>query len=179
MATEKFTIEWVKNDRGTPALIRTYPEGSSETFKKGAPVIYDDSEDGVVEITVSSGVPSAQTMLGIALQDASGTAATDIDVLIPQDGDVFSAALLSDQDTLVAPADDGVYGELFGIIKMSSTAGAGTEWGVDNGNTNWVRVLDYDRRDTTRRNGIANLVAGDRVLFSFLGTIIDSTGRQA
>ena len=179
MATEKFTLEWVKNDRGTPALIRTYPEGASETFKKGAPVIYDDSEDGVVEIAVSSGVPSAQTMLGFALQDASGTTGTDIDVLIPQDGDVFSAALLSDQDTLVAPASDGVYGEPFGLIKMSSTAGAGTEWGVDNGNTNWVLVIDYDPRDVARRGGISSLTAGDRVLFRVLGTIIDSTGRQA
>lgn len=183
MATEKFSLEWVKNSRGVPPLIRTYPEGTSETFKKGAPVIYDDSENGVVEITVSAGVPSAQTMLGIALQDASGTNGTDIDVLIPTDDDVFSAWLASDQDTLVAPAQDGVYGELFGLIKGSTTLGAGTEWGVDTGNTNWVVVLDYDYRDVARRGGTANLVsgmsAGDRVLFRFLGTIIDGAGHQS
>lgn len=183
MASAKHTIEWVRNEHGNPPVIRQFPEGASETFKRGNPVIYDDSEDGIVAITVSSGVPSAQTMLGLALEDASGTTGTFLDVLIPTDGDIFSASLLSDQDTLVAPAQDGVYGELFGIIKMSTTAGAGTEWGVDNGNTNWVSVIDYDYRDVAARGGTsklaANMSAGDRVLFRFLGTIIDSTGRQA
>lgn len=181
MASEKFTIEWVRNASSPSAgpMVRTYAEGASETFKKGNPVIYDDSEDGVVAIGHSSGVPSAQTMLGIALQDATGVTGSDIDVLIPTDSDIFSAALASDQDTLVIPAADGVDGELFGIIKLSTTGGAGTEWAVDTGNTNWVAVVDYDYRDIARRGGKANLAAGDRVLFRFLGTIIDSAGRQA
>jgi hypothetical protein len=161
-------------------MVRTYAEGASETFKKGNPVIYDDSEDGVVAIGHSSGVPSAQTMLGIALQDATGTTGSDIDVLIVQPADVFSASLASDETTLVAPAADGVEGELFGIIKLAAGAGGdATEWAVDTGNTNWVRVIDYDYRDIGRRGGKANLVAGDRVLFQFLGAIIDSAGHQA
>lgn len=175
---EKFFLEWVSSSTGK-YRVRTYPEGDSETFKKGALLIYDDSEDGVVEVTTSSGVPSAQTFIGIALQDASGVSDADVDVLIPTDDDVFSAPLASDQDTLVAPAADGVYGELFGIIKLSATGGTGTEYVVDTGNTNWVKVIDYDPRDVARRNGIANLAAGDRVLFRFLGAVIDSAGRQA
>ena len=181
MAATRFTIEWVRNDHSPSAgpMIRTYPEGDTETFKRGAFVIYDDSEDGIVEVTRSSGVPSAATMLGIALEDATGTSDTDIDVLIPTDGDVFSAVLASDQDTLVAPAADGVYGELFSIVKLSTTGGAGTEYAVYTGATDWVKVIDYDPRDIARRGAIASLVAGDRVLFRILGSVIDAAGRQA
>lgn len=187
------TIEWVTNVYGAQRQIRTYPEGDSETFKKGSPVIYDDSEDGVVAIADTSGVPDAQTMIGIALEDASGTSDEDLDVLIVQPGDVFSGMLASDEDTAVAPARDNVIGELFGIIKVTTsyTAGtdrnsqtaAGTEWAVDTGNTNWVRVIDYDYRDLQRVGGTAasvgSLQAADRVLFQFLGSIIDSAGHQA
>ena len=175
---EKFFLEWVSSSTGK-YRVRTYPEGDSATFKRGALVIYDDSEDGVNEVAVTAGVPGAQTFIGVALQDASGTSDTDIDVLIPTDDDVFSAPLASDQDTLVAPAADGVYGELFGLIKLSATGGTGTEWVVDTGNTNWVKVVDYDPRDVARRAGIANLAAGDRVLFRFLGAVIDSAGHRA
>lgn len=187
------TIEWVKNLNGNPNyLVHTYPEGDSETFKKGAILKWDDSEDGVVEIALSSGVPTTQTILGFALQDASGTSDTDIDVLIPRPGDVFSAMVGSAEGTLAAPGRD-LPGQLVGLIKFSTaaTAGAdhnsqtaaGTEYGVDTGNTNWAKVVDYDYRDLMRVGGsaadVSNLQAGDRVLFTILNSVLDSDGTQA
>lgn len=186
-----FTIEWVGNATGSERYYsRTYPEGDSETFKKGALLEYDDSEDGVVEVDLSSGVPAAKDFIGIALQDASGTSDTDIDVLIVQTGDIFSAMLSSDPSTLVAPTDDNVIGELFGLQRLATAAtnsagqaAAGTEYAIDTGATDWVKVLDYDPRDSARRNASAvtttNYVAGDRVLFQFLNSILDGTGRQS
>ena len=177
---EKFFLEWVSGPSGIASRIKTYPEGDSATFKKGALVIYDDSEDGVNEIAVSSGQPTlANGWLGIALQDASGVSDADVDVLIPSRDDVFSAPIASDQDTLVAPAADGVYGEIFGVIKLSATGGTGTEWVLDSGSADdFAKVIDYDYRDVARRGGIANLVAGDRVLFRFLAAALDVTGRR-
>lgn len=185
-----FTIEWVGNVTGADKYYaKTYPEGDSETYKKGAPLAYDDSEDGVVLIPLSSGVPSSQAMLGLALEDASGTSDTDQDVLIVQPGDIFSAMLSSDISTLVAPTQDNTNGELYGIQQLATaatnangTAAAGTEFAVDTGATNWVRVIGADPRDVQRRGGgtvLPTMSAGDRVIFHFLDSIINSSGRQA
>ena len=176
---EKFFLEWVSGPGGIASRIKTFPEGDSQTFKKGAPVIYDDSEDGVAAIAVTAGVPDAVTFLGIALQDASGVSDADVDVLIPSDDDIFSAPLASDQDTLVAPSQDNVYGEIYGLILLSATGGTGSEYVVESAATrNWVKTLGPDPRDVARRGGFANLAAGDRVLFKFLASALDGTGRR-
>lgn len=177
MATQS-TIKWVKNVYGGGALVQEYPEGDSETYAKGTPVVYDESEDGIVELANSSGVPSNQTMLGIALEDASGVSDQLQDVLIPRPGDVFSASIASSQTTTVAPALDQI-GDLAGIILLNSTGGDGDEYVVDTGNTNWVKIIGLEPQDLERRGGlVASLAAGDRVLFQFLGSILDSDASQ-
>ena len=179
MASLKQTLTWVKNSRGTPALIRILPEGSGETFKKGALLHYDESEDGVVEVARAAGVPSAQTLLGIALLDATGTAGTDMDVLIPTADDIFVAAKASDQDTGVAPSIDDI-GDGVGLIKLSSTGGAGTEYVVDSGNSNWGRVIGIYGPDQEKRGGInSTFSVGDRVLFQFLSSVVNGDGSVA
>lgn len=176
MAATRQTLTWVKNGSGTPAHVITLPEGASETFKKGALLHYDESENGVVEVARASGVPSAQTMIGIALEDATGTTGTDIDVLIPRIDDIFVAALASDQDTVSAP-DIDVIGDAVGLIKLSSTGGAGTEYVVDSGNTNWGRIIGLYGPDVEKRGGLtATYSAGDRVLFQFLSSVLTSDG---
>ena len=167
------TQQWVMNPVAGPVTPRFYKEGTSETFAVGALVIYDDSEDGIVEIGTASGVPSAQNQLGIALKAATGTAGSLIPVHLIQASDVFSASLASNETTDVAPATDD-RGNLYGIIKMTTG-----EWVVDNGNTNWVKVIDLDPADVEFRSGEDNLVAGDKVLFQYQVGILDNTGNQA
>jgi hypothetical protein len=175
------TIQYQYNvfGAGNPQIVEAL-EGTSETFKKGALVLYDDSEDGWVIVPSTNGVPDAQAMFGIALKDATNVTSSfaTIPVLVPRPGDVFSAAVASDLDTLAAPGIDK-RGDLAGLIFLSSTAGAGTEVAVDSGNTNWVRIQDLHPQDVARRGGISSLAAGDRVLFTFLGAVIDSNGTQA
>lgn len=179
MASLKQTLTWVKNSRGTPALVRTFPEGASETFKKGALLHYDESEDGVVEVARAAGVPSAATLLGIALEDATGTTGTDMDVLIPSADDIFIAAVASDQDTVAAPVIDGI-GDGVGLIKLSTTGGAGTEYVVDTAQSNWGRVIGFYGPDQEKRGGInATFSAGDRVLFQFLSSVVNGDGSVA
>lgn len=176
-------IEWVKGP-GKDPQIREYPEGTSETFKKGALVIFDRSEDGVVEVTRTAGVPDNQNFLGIALKDATGTAGKVIPVLIPRAGDVFKASLASDQNTDVAPAGDD-RGQLYGILKRASGTPSGS-YVLDNATTTWVKVLDVDPEDVAKRGGdlvsatLPTMTAGqDSLLFQFQEAVLDNIGSQA
>ena len=177
MAATQHTLKFRKNVYGSGMLVREYPEGASETYKKGSILVYDLSENGVAETAVSSGVPAAQDFLGLALEDASGVTAQVQDVQIPRPGDIFSCSLASDQDTLVIPTLDHI-GTLVGLILLSSTGGRGDEYVADTGNTNWAKIVDIDPQDLARRGGlVASLAAGDRVLIQFLGAILDADGQ--
>jgi len=178
------TIQWVKSESGKPPLIREYLEGSSETFKKGDLVIMDRSEDGVVALAGTNGVPTARTFLGIAMDDASNVTSgfKSIPVLLPQGSDVFSAAVASDEDTAVTPtADDR--GKAFGLIKTSSTYDAKLPFVVDNAQTNWVKVVDIHPQDVQRLGGqfpdsIPTLDSATRLLFQFLSSVLVVDGSQ-
>ena len=181
MAATRQTIKWVKNVYGGGAHYQAYPEGDSETYKKGALVIYDLSEDGIVEVTRSSGAVSAATMLGVAVEDATGTSDTTQDILIPRPGDIFEASLASSQTAVVAPDLDNT-GQTYGIVKLNSTGGEGVEYVVNEGETSTVlvKVIAVHPVDVERRGFPATaLTAGDRVLFQFLASVIDSDGNQA
>jgi len=180
MATQP--LRWVGNENGTPAHVVTYAEGTSESFIKGDLVIYDRSENGIVSLTATSGVPDSVAFIGIALEDASGTAATPIDVLIPNSDDIFSAILCSAQNTPVAPDHDNI-GQLYSLVKQSGSLDnvyAVLEGGTDD----WVKVTRLDPQDQARQ-GIDPWAAtqtgssGDRVYFKFLTAALDGSGTQA
>ena len=168
------TIEWYSSANGAPTRIVRVPEGTSQSFNKGDLLIYDISDDGVVILPDTSGVPDAQDLYGIALQDASGTDGTEIDVLIPQAGDIFAASLASAESTEVAPVRSAVTGQPYGLIQLTTG-----EYVVDNGNTNWVKVLGLHPQDVAVRQSKTTLNAGDRVLFKFLEAVLDNAGDQA
>ena len=180
-----YPIEWVYNEGGVGPLIREYPEGTSETFLRGALVIYDRSEDGVVEVTVASGVPSTTVHLGIALRAATGTAGSRIPVLIPRSGDVFKATLASDENTQVAPQTDD-RGQLYGLIKLASGGTAG-HFVVNTGAATWVKVIDVNPEDLAKRGldplvvqAQANFTAGsDGVIFRIIESVLAASGSQA
>jgi len=176
-----YTIEWVYNEGGVGPFIREYPEGVSETFPRGALVIFDRSEDGVVEVARAAGVPSDQNFLGIALRAATGVAGSRIPVLIPRSGDVFKATLASDENTDVAPNGDD-RGQLYGIVKRTTG-----HYVVDSAATTWVKTLDINPEDIAKRGqdpftalAAANFTAGsDGLIFRFQEAVIDNAGSQA
>jgi hypothetical protein len=181
------TIKWSYNiyGAGSPKIV-SYLEGTSETFKVGSPVIYDNSEDGVVALAQSSGVPDARTFLGIALDDATNVTSSfaTIAVLIPSPGDVFETCLASAEGTSLAPTAD-IRGTNMDIIEVTTgylaqaKAAAGTEWALDDSETRWVKVIDLHPQDIALRGSIASLTTGDRVLFRFLASVLDAAGSQA
>ena len=185
MATQ-FTVEWVRNDNGTPRVIRQYAEEASQTFKKGAAVALDTTSKEVEELSTTSGVPDSVILLGFALEDATGVAGSPIDVIIPQVGDVYEAAVLTDEDTLVAPNYGTDVGENYALIKMSSTAGDGDEWGLERAAgeaSPFVKVVNLQPQDAARRGvdpfAVGSVLnAGDRVLFTVLQSVLDTEPQQ-
>lgn len=186
------TLEWVGDPQVGPYIV-TYPEGTSETFKKGDLVIFDRSEDGLVVVAQGDGgvygdsdnneVADDTNFLGIALADASGTAQTEIAVLIPRPDDVFSAAIcLTDNTTLTAPVVDDI-GTTVDLIKFDSNNGSKT--GVLRGTSGITAVIvDINPQDRMLRGqglGTAEPTysAGDRVLFRFLPSALGQAGSQA
>lgn len=177
MATTKQTLTWVKNSSGRPAHIRQLPEGTSETYKKGALLMWDVSEVGVVEGARTAGVPDADSGYGIALEDASGTSGDLQDVLIPQEGDIFMASLASDQDTIIAPVAATHIGLGVGLVKLSTTGGAGTEYVVNTADDDSGQIVDIYGPDVEKRGGrAATFTAGDRVLFTFSAGFFSNRG---
>ncbi len=177
MAATRYALKWVKNVYGGGAFYQEYPEGDTETYAKSSIVVYDESEDGIVEVAVTSGVPDLQHILGLAMEDASGTSDQIQDVLIPRPGDVFECSIASDQDTVVAPTLDMV-GDRVGIILLSSTGGKGDEYVAHSAATNWAKIINVHPADVERRGGVGSLVAGDRVLIQFLSTVLEADGSR-
>ena len=168
MAATRQTLTWVKNGRGTPATVVSLPEGTSQTFKKGALVLWDVSDVGLVEVARTAGIPDDDAAFGIAYEDATGTDGTSIDVLIPQDDDYFAVALASDADTMVAPVAGTHIGLGLGIVKLSSTGGAGNEYVANTGDNDAGQCLGLYGPDVEKRGGLtATFSAGDRILFRF------------
>jgi hypothetical protein len=179
MAATRQTITWVKNSQGTPALYVSLPEAPSQTFKKGAAVTYDISDNQIAEVARSSGQMSADQFFGIAAEDASGVTGQDLDILIPGVDDIFMASLASGEDTVVAPTYDNTVGKLMGIIKLSTTGGAGTEYVLDTGATTHVKGVIIYPPDSEKRGGKGStMTAGDRVLFKFLSSeVLEEDGQ--
>ena len=185
-------LEWV----GPPGVegpdVVDYPEGTSETFKKGDLVLFDLSEDGLVVMTQGDGgvygdgdndeVATVVTNIGIALQDASGTAGTLIPVLKPRQMDRFACAIFAtDNTTVTAPVVDDV-GSLVDFIKGDSNNGSKT--GVLRGTAGlWAKVVDISAQDRSHRGGIPGseptYSAGDRVIVQFQVAALTAGGTVA
>lgn len=71
--------------------IKTYPEAASQTFKKGDPVILSSGKVAIAGN--SANLINAATILGFAMEDASGTTDDPVKVLIPSDDTEFVGTL--------------------------------------------------------------------------------------
>ncbi len=98
---------------------KSYKEEASQTFKLGAVVICDSTDKDQVE---TAGADPTAAILGIALQDATGTADTPILVGLAEPGVEF-VARVQDAGTLAV----GNLGTDYGMVYDSTN----TIWRVD------------------------------------------------
>lgn len=157
-----YTIEWVSGAGGstTPGPIYSYPEIASQTFKKGHPVVFDESSEGIVACSFGT-----QTALGIALQDASGTTGGMVDVLVFEAGQVFSATISTSGANASAAHDKDNIGVQMALIASSET-GCTDKIVLDEANTTdpWATPILQDPRD-------ADATSGGRMLFTIIPAV--------
>jgi len=132
---------------------RTYPEAASATFKRGELVTLSS---GLVA-ALSGTDPTAETILGIAMADASGVTNADAVIFVPTPDSLFVGNLGVSQVT--AATDRGA---LYGLVEASDLVH------VDQSDTTNTRVVvvDLDRRDKV---GDTN----GRVIFKFMAASLD------
>lgn len=82
-------------------LFLTLPEGASQSFKNGDPVILSSGKV-IVHSAAASAVLGAVVALGIADQDASGTTDNPVRVRVPRKGDLYLMSYQSDDTPAVA-----------------------------------------------------------------------------
>ena len=187
-------LEWAGASDGTQPIVRLYSEGTSETFVKGDLVIYDASENGIVQVTQGDGgvygdsdddeVANGTAHLGIAMEDASGTAGTLLSVLLPRPQDFFSAVLFSTDNTTIAAPDTDNIGTSVDFIKGDTNNNAVT--GVLEGTTAgiWANIVGISEQDVLFRGGtpgqgMETMSAGDRVIVRFQPSALSAEGYQA
>lgn len=132
---------------------RTYPEAASATFKRGELVTLSSGK-----VAALSGTdPTAETILGIAVADASGVTDADAVIFVPTPDSLFVGNLGVSQVT--AATDRGA---LYGLVEASDLVH------VDQSDTTNTRVVvvDLDRRDKV---GDTN----GRVIFKFMAASLD------
>jgi hypothetical protein len=99
--------------------IEHFPEGASQTFAVGDIVILDTTSDKGDRIVVSGADPSSGTVVGVALEAASGVAETLIPVAVLDERGEFIIAALNALDR-----DDP--GDEFGIVSDATV-----KWKLD------------------------------------------------
>ena len=173
-------IKWCGSATGSTYRTVTRAEAASQTFKIGALLTYDTSADGVIEAATTSGNLDALGIYGIALSNATGTTGSPIDILRPNVNDEFTAILCSAEDTAVAPDDEDI-GIHYELGKMDSSNNS--VFAVRNETTApMVKVVEVNPQDIAVRGGspadptTPTMSAGDKVVFSFLASVLDTTG---
>jgi len=147
-----YTIEWKYSFGGAaqPTIVE-YLEADSQTFKIGAPVVYDQSDAGLKVFT-----KTVAALTGFALKAATNvtTGNATIPVLFVQSSDVFSATI-----SAAGANSAGVHaltslGHGYGII-ASTESGETTKYTVDQSDTtnDWAVPFALDPRDDAATSG--------------------------
>lgn len=127
MATHTVTSrDFIRPDRNVRTM--DFKEEASQTFLKGAVVVQDATNKDEVE---EAGADPTARILGIALEDASGTADTKILVGLAEPGAEF-VGRVQDTGTLAV----GNLGTNYGLVYDSTN----TIWRVDLSDTSNVNV---------------------------------------
>ena len=121
-----------QNDAWLSYLKVTLPEGGSQSFKGGAPLVWSS---GLLVEATSVLNPANQQVAAFSTATASGTTSADLDVIIAAPMLRFEVNLLagSAADHTYAAADMGI--STVGLAKATSLAGTGRDgwYGVSGG----------------------------------------------
>lgn len=133
--------------------IMNFPEGAGQSFKKGELVVASGGY-----IVVGAADPSAETIVGIALADASGTQGTQIPVMCALPGVIFEGQLQNAAaDAAIAATD---------MLKQYGVNLTSNKWWIDTDETTSKIVTIVAFKDaTTTVNGVVEFV------FNPLGTV--------
>lgn len=160
-----YAPRWVRRLGGGVPEVVIVPEDASQTFKRGAPLVWDTSAEAVKAAT-----DTTVALFGIADADASGTTGADIPVIRPTDQDQFSATISAAGANSAAAHDKDNIGFQYSWI-LSTETGQTTKVTIDESDTTnkWV-VIDDIYTDANEPAG----TAGGRVLFRFIGAAIEA-----
>ncbi|MFA5151106.1 MAG: hypothetical protein WC554_00955 [Clostridia bacterium] len=128
---------------------RELGEETGQTYKAGAPLVYDGGE-----IEVWAGGTDATEIVGVAVKDATGTAGSSVPYYEANDYNLFEGTLINNTTDYVLLGSE--------IGKGYSLIASGNNWYID--------IAD----ETTKKVEVVGLVSavGDtnpRVIFRFLG----------
>lgn len=147
MASYAFLGVRYRTSDGGPANIKTYPEAASQSFKAGD---YVDLSSGKVEVafaasgTYSSADMDGATILGMAINDATGTTDSPVKVVIADDRTEFLVPVVH---ATPASAVTAVTQHNMSCDLAHYTLSGVTSWGAaidDTAGTNTVRIVDLD-----------------------------------
>lgn len=126
-------------------------EEASQTYKAGAPLVYDASTK---EVEVWAGTTDATKIIGIAVKDATGTTGAKVPYYEANDYNLFEGTLINNTTDYVLLGTE--VGTAYSLIA------SGTNWYID--------IADV----TTKKVEVVGLIddVGDtnpRVIFRFIG----------
>jgi hypothetical protein len=162
------------NDAWLSYLKKTLPEGGSQTFKGGAPLVFSS---GLLIEATSAYNPGNQKCAAISTASASGVTSAGLDVILA------APFLLMEVNLLAAAAASHTYAaadlgiSTVGLAKATNLAGTGRDgwYGVSGGTAALHTISNIT---TFQQPGVATVGAqvGDinaRVLAYFISTAID------
>ena len=132
---------------------RTYPEAAAQSFKRGELVQLSSGKVAALAGTD----PAANSILGIAMHDASGVTDADVVVFVPSPDSLIVGNVGG--TSVTAAADRGAE---YGLVEANDIVSVDK---TDTTNTR-VIVVDLDRRDPV---GDVN----GRVIFKFMASALD------
>lgn len=131
MATKVMQTLGVYRQEGKEGIIweREPGEEASQTYKAGAPLVYDGSSK---EIEIWAGGTDAATIVGVAVKDATGTTGADVPYVEANDYNLFAASLINGTAAYTLLGTE--VGEDYSLIA------SGNDWYVDIADTTTTKV---------------------------------------
>jgi hypothetical protein len=129
MATKVMKTLSIYRQEGKEGVIveRAPGEKGSQTYQKGAPLVYDSAE-----IEIWAGGTTTTRIIGIAAKDATGTAASAVPYYEANDYNLFEGSLTDGTDAYTLLGTE--VGTAYSLVASSN------DWYVDVGDTDTAKV---------------------------------------
>lgn len=138
-------VQFIKTLGGwSDAYIEHGYEKASQTYKKGAPLVYDTGQ--LKEDTAQTVGLTATSLVGFALSDATGTTAADVQYIAAALDQRFRICVDGGLSGTASPGtgkpSDLTRGQLYGLVKDTASG----NWYIDSAlaATGNFRLIDYD-----------------------------------